>query len=330
MVFAKPQLTRRSDHARSGFTLIELLVVIAIIGILVALLLPAVQAARETASRMECANHLKQIGTAILLHENTYRHLPTGGWGKEWAALPELGVDGRQPGGWIFNVLPFIEQQSVHDLGGISPASLTANGQRLQAALSVMHCPSRRGAELFANQRTWQPPSYPLVNELARNDYAMNGGDRVMLYGTGPASLAAANTFAWPDMSLANGVCFQRSTVRLAAVTDGTSNTYLAGEKHLRRDHYYNGQDQGDNESLYSGDDRDLIRFTGTSSIPTLKPLSDAFVAGQEGLVFGSAHGAGFQVALCDGSVRLIVYQVDHDVHGRLGNRHDGQPVELP
>jgi prepilin-type N-terminal cleavage/methylation domain-containing protein len=314
----------------TAFTLIELLLVIAIIGILVALILPAVQVAREAARRMECANHLKQISTAILLHENTYRHLPTGGWGKEWAALPELGVDGRQPGGWIFNVLPFIEQQSVHDLGGISPALLNANGQRLQAALPVMHCPTRRGAQLFSNYRTWQPPSYLLVNDVARNDYAMNGGDRVTLYGTGPPSLAVASTFAWPNTSLVNGVCFQRSKVRLAEVTDGTSNTYLVGKKHLRRDHYTNGQDQGDNESLYSGDDRDLIRFTGTSNIPTLKPLSDAFVAGQEGLVFGSAHASGFQVALCDGSVRLIAYEVDHDVHGRLGNRRDGQPVALP
>jgi prepilin-type N-terminal cleavage/methylation domain-containing protein len=280
-----------------GFTLIELLVVIAIIGILVALILPAVQAAREAARRLECSNHLKQTSTAVLLHENTYRHLPTGGCGKEWAALPELGVDGRQPGGWIFNVLLFIEQQGVHDLGGISPTALNANRQRLQAALPVMHCPSRRSAQLFANYRTWQPPSYPLVADVARNDYAMNGGDRVMLYGTGPPSLAAANSFAWPDMSLANGVCFQRSRLRLAEVTDGTSNTYLVGEKHLRRDHYNNGQDQGDNESMYSGDDRDLIRFTGTSSIPTLKPLSDAFVAGQEGLVFGSDHSSGFQVA---------------------------------
>lgn len=320
----------RPDVRRSAFTLIELLVVIAIIGTLITLILPAVQAAREAARRMECSNHLKQISTAIALHESTHRHLPTGGWGKEWAGVPELGVGAQQSGGWIFNVLPFTEQQSVHDLGGLAPGSLSENGQRLQAALPVMHCPSRRGAQLFTNDRAWQPPSYPLLPVVARNDYAMNGGDRIVSYGTGPASVVGASSFAWPNMSLATGVCHQRSRTRLAEVTDGTSNTYLVGEKHLRRDHYYNGRDMGDNESMYSGDDRDLIRFAGAGPVPPLRPHSDAFIVSQEGLIFGSAHSSGFQAALCDGSVRMIAYEIDVQVHGRLGNRHDGQPVQLP
>lgn len=321
---------RSYTRSTRGFTLVELLVVIAITGLLIALLLPAVQAARESARRMECVNHLKQISTAILLHENTYRHLPTGGWGKDWAAIPELGNGERQPGGWIFNILPFLEQQSVHQLGGANPLGLAGNGQRLQTPLDVFNCPSRRRPRLENNAAAWQPPHYPLVTGLARNDYAMNGGHRVVLYGTGPASVAASATFNWPSMSLASGVCFQRSMVAMAGITDGTSNTYLVGEKHLRRDHYATGNDQGDNESMYSGDDRDLVRFTGDSSVPTLRPLSDAFIAGQEGLIFGSAHSSGFQVALCDGSVRIITYGIDLDVHGRLGNRNDGLPVELP
>src|SRR5690349_21627560 len=100
-----------------GFTLVELLVVIAIIGVLVALLLPAVQAAREAARRTQCANHLEQLSLGALLHEDTHQHLPTGGWNWYWSGDPDRGFDRRQPGGWSYTVLPFIEQKALHDLG---------------------------------------------------------------------------------------------------------------------------------------------------------------------------------------------------------------------
>ena len=109
--------------AKRAFTLVELLVVVTIIGILIALLLPAVQAAREAARMAQCLNHLKQLGLGCLNHESTNKRLPTGGWVWFWHGDPDRGFDRRQPGAWIYNILPFIEQQPLRDMGaGLSVA----------------------------------------------------------------------------------------------------------------------------------------------------------------------------------------------------------------
>src|ERR1700759_644097 len=100
-----------------AFTLVELLVVIAIIGVLVALLLPAIQSARESARRSQCANNLKQIGLACLSHVDTQKYFPTGGWGFDWTADPNRGYGPDQPGSWIYNILDFVEEANVRNLG---------------------------------------------------------------------------------------------------------------------------------------------------------------------------------------------------------------------
>ena len=172
-----------------GFTLVELLVVITIIAILIALLLPAVQMAREAARGIQCSNNIKQLALGCVAHESAIKHYPTGGWGWGWTGDADRGTDWRQPGGWIYNILPFIELQSMHDLGGGSgawnnPAKLDANLLRMSTSVSGFYCPSRRVAKPYpavwgyfcgCANANFSPSLSTLV--LGRSDYAANGGD---------------------------------------------------------------------------------------------------------------------------------------------------------
>src|SRR6266851_3374053 len=109
------RLTVRRWSARA-FTLIELLVVIAIIAILIMLLMPAVQKVREAAARIKCSNNIKQMALAMHNHHDAFKMLPSGGWGWNWVGDANRGVGQKQPGGWIFGILPFVEQQPLYNL----------------------------------------------------------------------------------------------------------------------------------------------------------------------------------------------------------------------
>jgi prepilin-type N-terminal cleavage/methylation domain-containing protein/prepilin-type processing-associated H-X9-DG protein len=321
-----PLLSTVVPGARRAFTLVELLVVIAIIGILVSLLLPAVQSAREAARGAQCKNNLKQIGLAAKNHVAIHGYFPSAGWGYQWIGDPNRGFGKQQPGGWIYNSLPYMEQQTVHDLGvGLTGAALqTALAKQHTSALSVMNCPSRRrtmpyppiGGTAFA----WNTDNSTLC---AKTDYGANGGESVQTW-AGPQNANATEADLPTSWSIFNhtGLTHVISQVRPAHVLDGLSGTYWAGEKQLLPDHYTTGTNGADNGSMYQGHDWDNMRWTAAA------PQRDQ--AGVDNWqVFGSAHSSGVNFVMCDGSVHTIRYSIDPQVHRRLGNRKDGQPVDV-
>jgi prepilin-type N-terminal cleavage/methylation domain-containing protein len=186
---SRSSLPIHKKNKKKGFTLVELLVVIVIIGILIALLLPAIQAARESARRLQCSGHLKQLGTAALTHQSAQNFYPSGGWGWLWVGDPDRGFSTRQPGGWIYNLLPYMEMGSIHDLtkGKIGPARKAAGKKLCEMPIEIVNCPSRRQAALIpigvVDPREAQPHcggtsdlTTDTLASVARSDYAANSG----------------------------------------------------------------------------------------------------------------------------------------------------------
>ncbi|HMO85863.1 MAG TPA: DUF1559 domain-containing protein, partial [Lacipirellulaceae bacterium] len=180
----------------------ELLVVIAIIGILISLLLPAVQAARESARRAQCANNLKQIALASLHHVESQGYFPAGGWGVQWTGDADRGFGREQPGCWSYSILPYLEQQAIFDMGKDGQPDAITNSQRDgayqrdQVPLSGFVCPSRRKARVYPFRYLWGP--YGFCYHNGRNnppsaivlDYAGNAGDNTISHqirGSGPS-----------------------------------------------------------------------------------------------------------------------------------------------
>jgi len=275
-----------------GFTLVELLVVIAIIGVLVALLLPAVQAAREAARRMTCQNHLKQVGLAMQNHHDTYGIYPDGGI--NWHAARTKAAGGapeaapRQAWGLFYQMLPFIEQQSLYDNADDAFVRRTP--------VSSYFCPSRREPVPVGNR--------------AHNDYAGNGG------------LTGGGLNGWGDGN--NGGVVTRATavapIDSAAIIDGTSNTIAVGEKWMGQSEY-SKHTCADNEGYASGFDWDIIRWGNN---PPRKDVLNNDACKTE---FGSAHAGGAYFGYCDGSVQFVNFNIDQTTFRNLSQRDDGQVI---
>jgi prepilin-type N-terminal cleavage/methylation domain-containing protein len=289
---------RLSSARRPGFTLVELLVVIAIIGVLIGLLLPAVQKVREAAARTQCLNNLKQIGLAFHMHHDQHTFFPGGGW--DWTYPPNYingqpAVGAQQYAGWGFQILPYVEGANAWRGGGATndlDRALVAVG----AVNKVFFCPSRRG---------------PMTLTFSDEEY-LNG----LTVTHALCDYAASN---WEE----SGVLRNRFPTRLADITDGTSNTLLAGDKRLNRGRL--GQRQRDDDTGYStGWDEDTVRKTDEPPLPDYSaPLGDGDFR------FGSSHTGIFNVVLADGSVRSLPYSINPITFANLGNKADGQVIDL-
>ena len=281
--------------------------------------------------------------------------LPSGGWGPCWAGDPERGFGKRQPGGWIYSILPYIEQEQLFELGrgnqttGTGPGSLASQVlQCVGTPLTVLICPSRRPAVLYPHASPGGQPYHYRLGDVTwpalagKTDYAANGGTTGdgTWFQSGPANYADADSWSGADWAgktgkpvnhvLDTGVAATHSAFTMADITDGTSNTYLIGEKYCDPDHYLDGTSAWDDQSWDIGEDWDIIRWSGVTGDPS----NASFMAMQDtpglgyGMSFGSAHAAGFYMGFCDGSVQFIRYEINLRVHWCLGCRNDDQPID--
>jgi prepilin-type N-terminal cleavage/methylation domain-containing protein/prepilin-type processing-associated H-X9-DG protein len=341
--------TRRQPR---GFTLIELLVVIAIIAVLIGLLLPAIQKVREAANRLSCSNNLKQI--ALALHNY---HSATN-------FFPPVRVSNNHAS-WFVLIMPYLEQENISNgwVFTIPYVQQTDAYRRFQ--VKSYYCPSRRSAsdgpvhiaeQVYPGDTTPPPefkpvpppdPRFAGTNQPpgALGDYAANVGEYGYL-ATPPvevwAGTAANGALAQGNLNTTTGVI--TSNTNLNSITDGTSNTFLAGEKHVPVGMFgrlkvgdgsvycgvwttYSGRIAGIGTPLAIGP-RDLTPATGTPAPAgyvsgTWRPTTDAIWAKK----FGSWHTGVCQFAFCDGSVKAIRNSIDERTLGLLACRNDGQVI---
>jgi prepilin-type processing-associated H-X9-DG protein len=325
-----------------------MLVVIAIIGILVGLMLPAVQSARESARRVSCKNNLHQLGVGAQAHVDKLGFFPSSGWGYMWTGDPDMGFGARQPGGWAYNLLPFLGYSTIHDLGGgkYTPddkagahmADYKTNEALMRGSVvPIFICPTRR--KVIGYPPTESSYNANMPTQTAKIDYAACAGwtgDR----GVGqPSDLGSLKTnFPQADTKRSNGACFANSEVKPAQVSDGLSDTIFCAEKSLNTTYYYTGTNGSDNNSAYEGFDWALNRWvpsvnsSGAVSENNRTPMQDSATidigtwgdSDNPSERFGSAHTSGFNALFCDGSVHMLKYSIDLRTLGYLGCRNDG------
>lgn len=319
---------------RIGFTLVELLVVIAIIGILIALLLPAVQAARESARRTQCTNNLHQIAIALHTYEDSRGTLPPSKYN-------------RLTGGatWAVLILPYLEQSTAYELWDLSKQYATTNvateqtDAARQTRINAFFCPSRRDLNQLTTQVAGQggaAGSGGMGNPLnfkpgQVSDYAGNVGTYAR-----PGSTAAVWFNANATGTIIAGATISSNTaepvkpqVSLSSILDGTSNTFLVGEKHVPFVGLYT-VNYGD-ASVYNGYWVPFrCRLAGLEDPLALGPNDVATSArgdSQWARKFGSWHPGVCGFAFCDGSVRYIRNSTGGTMLERASSRSDGQVV---
>ncbi len=287
--------------------MVELLVVVGIIAILMALLLPAVQAAREAHRRIECQNNMRQIGLALHNHHDVHRRLPAG-----WVSV----APNDQPGwAWAALLLEFVDQPTSRNVtwaaaarpmtpppAGGSPGAMQighpSNRSLRERRISLFLCPSDPSEELFMLHSG--NGHGPQMFKVARTNYTG-------VFGTGVIESSP---------SLGNGIFYRNSRTRFADVSDGLSNTLMAGERASRR--AGSGEGSATWVAAVPGAHRGMARVVGRAARVPNDVLGDF-------ADFGSWHPFGANFVMADGSVRMISDEIDQAVYRALATRAGGE-----
>ncbi|MEL7497062.1 MAG: DUF1559 domain-containing protein [Planctomycetota bacterium] len=301
--------------SQKAFTLVELLVVIAIIGILIGMLLPAVQMVRESARRTTCLNNLKQLGLATHSYESAHMEYP-----------PSRAAD--QFLTWPYYLFPYMEENNFADrLFGEKPY-FEQDADLLNRSISAFICPSRARTAFVSNRESRDEPVGPV------SDYAGNAGSHRYFLGDAWAQFeepvdGVFNSGYARDNRVVNGelVGPARGRYRQASITDGTSNTFFFGEKYLNQSQLGNPSGWGDG-CVLNGDEPETFMRIGGFAMPIAASQDEPLSPG-ELPVFGSAHPTVTNFVLGDASVHSINNQISEETLMKLCSREDGMPVSL-
>jgi prepilin-type N-terminal cleavage/methylation domain-containing protein len=308
----------RRIACRAGFTVTELLVVIAIIGILMALLLPAVQFVRESGRKTSCANNLAQIGKAIAQHHAQYQIYPTAGLdensprSKGGNGDPQLAD--KQWWGWAYQILPFVDQEKDY---------LRTDAEVAALIIPNYFCPTRRRPQAREGSGCGLPPRTP----RGAIDYAGNGGvgdspsGGQQLFPTSPGAWINQNGTIIPVGFRDAGGVYRPAAMRdrvSGAMPDGDAYTILVGERNYNRQRMADSSQQDENNGYVAGYSWDTIRWGYDV------PAADRLDMSDFDTRFGSSHNLIAQFVFCDGGVRTISYNVNLPVFQGLCHRDDG------
>ncbi len=332
----------KTKNCRLGFTLVELLVVIAIIGVLVGLLLPAIQAAREAARRMQCVNKLKQMGVAMLNHEDARGEFPTGGT-EPWHDRGGVETGFSKGYGWMVQILPYVENANLQDISkGYGAGDLHRDLQVRATPVSLYFCPSKRGETI---RTTGRASAEDCTQGCALNDYAGATPANILdpllpsfspwfWQGTvhGDVTRGARKTIFYEGQRYP--VDYQGVIARTGIgpackskdITDGLSNTMVVGEKRLLIDRYELG-DWHDDIGWTDGWDPDIMRYTGYQPGPDVAQGGPPLLG--FGFHFGGPHPGIFNAVFADGHVTQINYDIELVTFNAMGNREDGLVLNL-
>ena len=316
-------MSKPALRLRTAFTLVELLVVIAIIGILVALLLPAVQSAREAARRMQCSNNLKQISLAVLNYESSFKSLPPGGVTEGRCCQTKSGIT------WTISILPYLEQQALFDQYDSEAANEDAvNAPVREARVATYLCPSDQETEQVEVPAVLDPTGGQEI-KYHRGSYRACAGRNNGQGSWWDVGLSASGSFDLPAdtrgaMYIIGG--HDHGTVAMRDIRDGTTNTLLVGEHATKspvgRRTFWARSFAAFNKSSVKADSRTLV-----GDFQTCIDLGGG-QACKRG--WGSFHPGGLHFAIADGSVRFIGDTVDMNLLADLATIAGNEIAQLP